>query len=1068
MTLYVPGGETAPIYPAESGLPTFEILPVRPEHASTARCYVSTKSKAHGVLLQASRLGCPTVDQLRQFVASATGACTTREDLDSKAASMLEYDAVRKQAMMKQQSFASKPLEDLATRVGELTFMDYHGPYQEAAIATNGAKGLLGIVDEYSDSAIVSLAKSRTTEAWLEMVSAAQLIYKHAGHELQMVLTDRAPELIQQLIGGDGLDLSKWEAGLLEKGILAYFSKRYQPQPHGRIEIVWQHAKNTGRAWMVRTMYNNSFFLWACWAAVKVRESLIGRTKNESRCMLFNGKPYDGSMDKVWGSPGYAWIPPEARAHPAAPVSVKCVFVGLGTDGWRVIIGHGATAKWMDVTRADFYEVGLITKGLMPGSAQIDQETQTDEEVVVPDDVQQHQAAHVHDEALPAIREKPADWRSSLRPREPVTLLSLAAQARNLEVESQLIEWAIQANDASMERMAVAELRYGASVVTSQHNVPPPAQAGFTLITKRQKKPIMVWFDSTHGRYSLVKPQSFNEAMAGEHAAKWHAACFADIVESEAKGLFVPMPVNMVPAGVSILPSTWSFDYKKNNANEFVARKVRPSADGRREEDIHSYSAPAPMIECLAAICASVKEHRFVAGADLAKGFTSALRPGGIWKYMHMLQGFVRYDMNGVKMVYGLPTNYWGEKSGGRVFEDHKNGEHKLMGFGPAPDCVNTWRKPTGGTTVYTTNVTDDFYVQSSIKSALDTHYDDLKRHFPYVKWCMYPTQFNGLKLTWVLNDEGLPISCTVACPTKIAALVEMLGGIQDIRGRVGKRKLTHELMAEAEVLADELTERGRMTRKGTGLVQWISPVRLDTKAFVQVLSRVMAAPSAAAATLLDLVAIGLYETDEDGLTYTTGELTKIPVDTKYRTLDEAFDMALGSPSHPMMAFDSTWGEVRKSVASFGVTCAGAAVDATTLTIPTSALSSAEAETYAFSWAVARSTFALGALASLGVAMPDKVCALGDNSATMDMAAKDATVTNARHFQRRVAFNQDACDEETGMFVPIKVPTAKNPVDYMGKLVPRDKIEGSLNWLMGKHRQPTNKVLKEAASSRPV
>ena len=158
---------------------------------------------------------------------------------------------------------------------------------------------------------------------------------------------------------------------------------------------------------------------------------------------------------------------------------------------------------------------------------------------------------------------------------------------------------------------------------------------------------------------------------------------------------------------------------------------------------------------------------------------------------------------------------------------------------------------------------------------------------------------------------------------------------------------------------------------------------------------------------------------------------------------------------------------MRKSVASFGVTCAGAAVDATTLTIPTSALSSAEAETYAFSWAVARSTFALGALASLGVAMPDKVCALGDNSATMDMAAKDASVTNARHFQRRVAFNQDACDEETGMFVPIKVPTAQNPVDYMGKLVPKDKIEGSLKWLMGKHRQPPNKVLKEAASSRP-
>ena len=267
------------------------------------------------------------------------------------------------------------------------------------------------------------------------------------------------------------------------------------------------------------------------------------------------------------------------------------------------------------------------------------------------------------------------------------------------------------------------------------------------------------------------------------------------------------------------------------------------------------------------------------------------------------------------------------------------------------------WRKSLGGANIYTTNVTDNFLVQSDVLSLVDEHCGDLRRHFPTVKWCTFPTQFNGLKLTWVLGDDGRPDSCTVACPSKIDALVEMLEGIDAVRGRVGRRKITSELMTAAEQLAPELTERGRLTRKGTGLLQWMSPVRLDTKAFVQVLSRVMAAPSDDAAMLLDLVAASLYETKEDGITYTTGELYEPPVDAKHRTLGDDFDMENGSPAYPMMAFDSTWGEVRKSVASYAITCAGGAIDATTLTLPGSALSSAEAETYAFSWAPTPRTY---------------------------------------------------------------------------------------------------------------
>ena len=63
------------------------------------------------------------------------------------------------------------------------------------------------------------------------------------------------------------------------------------------------------------------------------------------------------------------------------------------------------------------------------------------------------------------------------------------------------------------------------------------------------------------------------------------------------------------------------------------------------------------MVECLAGLCAAVAKRRYVAGADLAKGFTTAKRPHGMWKYMHMLQGFKRNDIDGTPLVYGLPMN---------------------------------------------------------------------------------------------------------------------------------------------------------------------------------------------------------------------------------------------------------------------------------------------------------------------------------------------------------------------------------------------------------------------------
>ena len=103
-------------------------------------------------------------------------------------------------------------------------------------------------------------------------------------------------------------------------------------------------------------------------------------------------------------------------------------------------------------------------------------------------------------------------------------------------------------------------------------------------------------------------------------------------------------------------------------------------------------------------------------------------------------------------------------------------------------------------------------------------------------------------------------------------------------------------------------------------------------------------------------------------------------------------------------------------------------------------MSSSEAETHAFSWAVARSMYNTNVLRAYGVCIPDRVKAIGDNSVTVNQAAGDASVSQARYYLRRVAFLQDACDDNGGTFVPIKVGTAQNPSDFLGKLISKVKI----------------------------
>ena len=543
---------------------------------------------------------------------------------------------------------------------------------------------------------------------------------------------------------------------------------------------------------------------------------------------------------------------------------------------------------------------------------------------------------------------------------------------------------------------------------------------------------------------------------------------FEETAALEAQGKFVPRDRSEVPDGEKVHNAVWAFDHKKDMESlELLKRKVRPSFDGRTEVSEGCFSAPATVFEFLCSVAVAVALRRFVAASDFGKAYTETMRPNMKSKWMHMLQGFVRYDASGKAKIYELPFNMWGERAGGRVFEDHKNDAQKQLGMSKAGDAVNIWTKPVGGGLLTSTNVVDDFLITSDDRGALDEHRRGLESKFAEVKWRDYPTSFDGYKLVWVVASDQRPISCTVSNPFKVMQLVEMLGGVDVMKARIAGRRVTRELLEAAAIPDEELSEKGQLVQRGIGVLQWVSPIRVDVKFALHHLSRAMRAPSDAAAVVLDLTAVSLYETAHDGLTFKVAH-DSVVLEGAYRAIRPDFKMAKGSPAAPTLAYDATWGEPGKSIGTCAFTYAGAAVDAATVAIPGPMMSSCQAELWAASWALARGVYVLGVIVALGGTVKDKVQVresdrvpiLGDNSMAVDLVAGDASAKAMRHTLRRIAFAQE-CASADGDFISLKVPDEDNPTDCMGKLVSKDKVNMSMRWLMGKHHQPPIDVLEQ-------
>ena len=1062
-----------------------------PERDAYAVSLIGIAKASSSIMLAAARLGAPSADQLREFVRVSTGTPVNDAQLTAEKLKCLEYCAIRKQAYMIKAPVYSKVESARAQTVGGLIAMDYFGPFHTAAIGSGGAKGLLGGVDEHSGFPIVDLVKDRTLSTWLAQIDVQVLFYKTHGHEVIVVQTDNPPELKPPNLAPGAR--SEWEKSLNAKGITARYTIEYEKEMHGLIESLWRWLEAGAKARMLRCAHNSSFFLWAAWNTSKTIGHSSKRGEERSRVQIVTGSVHDASSDRVFGAAGHCFVPAEKRLKDD-PVSMPCVYLGPGRTGWKVVVGFGACARVIDVKRATFYETSLIGKGLMPSAAMVDACTQTEKQGAT--EVEQPQALAVHQAPLvsSAIRANPEAWRGSLRSGRPTALLTttrcsgldgdaclLGEALIRAQEDSDIYEWATMTGAiqpvAAASLLTDGVLSFHSARVATHHAVTlllaPGAKTGKVKSFKGRRVRLV----GPQGEYHEVEPASFSEAMALPAAADWDRLCAAKIEDLEVKETFVPRNRSEVPAGERVWPSTWAFTIKvKAETGEMDKRKVRPAFSGVGDNTDPTHSDVATLTEILVAFASCAMLKRQCAKLDVADAYPETERPGGVSRYMHMLQGYVRYDAEGKPLVYELPRNFWGEGPAGRVFGVYRDSKLVDLGFQKCEDTVGVHRLDHSSGAVEVTSIVDDMLVTADDVAGLTYAGSGIVGGFTKVTGEMWPRAFTGFKLTWsAWDDVALAYGkVTISCPAKIDQLVLLLGGLDAILHRLGCASADDESIIirqdDIDRVALDLPMVGPMevtrTRGGIGLIQYVTPIHHRGKFIVHVLSRRMSSVTETTITLLDKAAILLYNHRLEGITY-GGASSEAVLEGRSKHTPACFSMAKGSPLQIVGAADATWDwKLDKSNESSVFTLGGAAVDIVVKSLPGQPFSSTHGETWAQTSSMMRGVYVANVSTAFGVNSIDPISHLCDNSTTAGQPTDDVSVARLKYLLRRIGIGKALVRAK--LYAPGKVPTEENPSDFLGKLVAQAKIDASLEWTMGLSRAPSNEELAADPPARRI
>ena len=933
--------------------------------------------------------------------------------------------------------YSPTPGAHRSAEVGGRLMIDVWGKYSTAAAGTK-AHFIIGGCDEYSDYGFAKVSVAHTTEDITMFIEDVQGQVKMAGHKdgVKIVRHDNAPEMIN--------DDFKKQLTRLE--IVDEHTIDYEKEGNGKAERSWGIMLPIARAMLIRCGGNASLFLHAMAYARQVKNQQAQRGAKQSRYHIFHGVPGDVSKFRIFGSKGWARLDPTVRGDKGSPASVECVMIGTEKIGWKVLIGEGATAKIKQVTQAKFYEDNLLTKGVMSNMVTINAATQTENgNVMIP-------VAANPNPPPPLNKEQEKDSEptaAQARPRRKGhdlrhTTFMILEEADALQY---METW--HPNNSNMS-LIISKYLPETQNITFEYTL-------VTETTRGQAKGEIVTLQGPQGEYTRICPKNTVEAEKTAEAASWRALEVNHIGAMEMGGTVIEC--HRKEAGGNVVHRA-KIDYKikKNpDTGTWEKDKVRGCADTS-----HTWDSNEPVYAdtinheemCLILASAAKHDHQTLK-VDIKDAHPNTELP--ICHYSTMFRKHERFQDDGTQSIYKVQKGLPGLPTAARAFWKKLAAVLKTMGFEKCPSSHAVYRMPGKaaheGNRIIAGTIVDDI-IMTGPKDMLDAALLGISKAFNGDITHEYnPTAFGGYQIRRDFTTKSI----TIAVPEKIYQLASLLGVKHNPAkdNKFGPPAISKEDLdaIDFDRSNEKLDAEQKLCQKATGLLTWITNVRYDAVYFARKCSRVMSAPKATEVLkTLRAIAQMLIESPHMGKTFTHAPGT-MELEVVKSKQDRIFNPEMQHPADLEMVHDATFAvETNKSVGSAAYMFMGAAVKVDIVNIPGAPLSSTESEKYMESIAMARGMGLSNLMSEIDMPQGKPIRMWGDNRISVELAHEARSGKNSTHFARRINYTQEMCagDEDSPPeYLPAHIPTEKNTVDYLGKLVNATKYRMSVSYNMG-------------------
>ena len=541
--------------------------------------------------------------------------------------------------------------------------MDLAGPLPSNAM--KGERYWLTIVDDCSRFGFTILlhTKAQAKQRIIEWIAAME---RESGLKLKHLHSDRGGEFLNNVL----------KAHFAAHGIKHTYSNPGSPEQNGVAE-----ARNKTVSRIARTLLLQSGAPQALWGYAITHATTLnnlvphGLLGGSTPYEVFRGIKPSMRRLKVWGSTGHVLLNAAERRSSGGklgPVTKACVHVGLNPNGPGWILLDPATNREIPSSDVVFQEdTPFYTR-----DAQRDLARAVDWLDFAPD--------------APSVSDQPPAPASALAPSPPVPVAAPPnadiprpttppqdAVVDHQEASDPLVTGGEQ---AAARRVSFADLPEPSSLEPRrslrQQGIRPPAPDGIvwqdpppsastvTAVVSPSPLPQEVWAllqdivkgESGDKRQEIPTPNTWKEALEGEHAAEWLEAMTKEISGLQETGTFEQVPR---PSHQNVVKCKWVFRVKRrpDGTPYFKARLVAKGFSQREGIDYHATWAPtakqstARMLFHLAAskgylIHAMDVDQAFLHGhlnevifMEAAPGVTSSSAPGMVWRLKRPLYG---------------------------------------------------------------------------------------------------------------------------------------------------------------------------------------------------------------------------------------------------------------------------------------------------------------------------------------------------------------------------------------------------------------------------------------------